>query len=112
MNNNSNCVIDIDEIKQKCKKGNLRWSDHIFKRFVQRKINKPDVVCVLMGGEIIEQYPDDYPYPSCLILGFDSAGRCIHVVCGMGETELYLVTAYCPDVDEWSDDFKIRKEQK
>ena len=20
-------------------------------------------------GEIIEQYPDDYPYPSCLILG-------------------------------------------
>ena len=22
-----------------------------------------------MNGEIIEQYPDDYPYPSCLILG-------------------------------------------
>ncbi|MFG6337693.1 MAG: DUF4258 domain-containing protein [Lachnospiraceae bacterium] len=29
-----------------------------------------DIIFCIHEGEIIEQYPDDYPYPSCLILGF------------------------------------------
>ena len=102
--------MNINDIRQKCKNGELRWSEHIFKRFVERGINKPDVLCALMNGEIIEQYPNDYPYPSCLVLGFDADSKHIHVVCGMGETELSLITVYYPDTEEWTDDFKLRKE--
>jgi len=35
-----------------------------------RKIKKDDVVTVIKNGQIIIDYPDDNPYPSCLILGF------------------------------------------
>ena len=102
--------IRIDDVRQKCNDGDLRWSEHIFKRFVKRGITKADVVCALNNGEIIEQYPDDYPYPSCLILGFDVQDKYIHIVCGMGEPELHLITAYYPNEWEWTDDFRIRKE--
>ena len=30
--------------------------------------------------EPLEEYPDDRPYPSCLLLGFTNAGRPLHVV--------------------------------
>jgi hypothetical protein len=36
---------------------------------------------VLHAGEIIEEYPDDTPYPSCLILGRTASGRSLHIVC-------------------------------
>ena len=112
MNNNLISEISIDDIRQKCISGNLRWSNHIFIKFVERGINKADIICALLNGEVIEQYPNDYPYPSCLILGFTVDNNYIHVVCGMSESELHLITAYYPDTDEWIDDFKIRKEPK
>ena len=57
-------------------------------------------------GEVIEDYPDDYPYPSCLILG-----EGIHIVAGIGDDMLWLITAYRPDLDQWSDDLKTRREK-
>jgi len=59
-------------------------------------------------GEIIEQYPDDYPYPSTLILGFADA-LALHIVIGVGNGNTWLVTAYYPDEDKWENDFKTRK---
>jgi hypothetical protein len=59
-----------------------------------------------MTGEIIEEYPDDYPYPSCLILG---ANTPLHVVCGISELELHIITAYVPDSAKWNDDLKTRR---
>ena len=34
-----------------------------------------EILEVLQRGEIIEEYPDDKPYPSCLILGRTLTGR-------------------------------------
>lgn len=52
-----------------------------------------------MNGEIIEQYPDDYPYPSCLILGMSIEDKYLHVVIGNHESDLFLITAYFPSFD-------------
>ena len=60
--------------------------------------------------EIIEQYPDDYPYPSCLILGMSIEDKYLHVVIGNHESDLFLITAYFPSFDKWESDFKTRKE--
>jgi hypothetical protein len=103
-------TMDIDVIRGFCKGNALRWTNHIFTRLLQRNITIDDVINVLMKGEIIEQYPDDYPYPSCLVLGLTVSGRYLHIVCGGSETELWLITAYYPNPDDWSDDFKVRKE--
>jgi hypothetical protein len=77
---------------------------------VKRNITIEDVENVLMSGEIIEEYPDDYPYPSCLILGCSPENNHVHVVCGISDTELHLITAYYPNPVKWLEDFKTRKE--
>lgn len=72
----------------------------------------PDVVeRVVAAGEIVASYPDDTPYPSMLVLGFDE-GRPVHVVVARdGGTALcHIVTVYRPDPDVWGDDFKTRRE--
>jgi hypothetical protein len=58
-----------------------------------------------MDGKIIESYPDDEPYPSCLIYGRTSQERPLHIVCACAyESDLtVVVTAYHPDPDRWID---------
>ena len=61
--------LDILELRKLCTPQNIRITLHAAKRLEQRGIFLSDVIACIMNGEIIEQYPDDYPYPSCLILG-------------------------------------------
>ena len=103
--------INIECIRELCENKNMRWTNHVLVRMLKRNININDVENALMTGEIIEQYPDDYPYPSCLLLGLTVKNNPIHVVCGTNILELYLITAYYPNPEEWSEDFKIRKEK-
>ncbi len=102
--------MDIKIIQDLCNKKALRWTNHIFVRLAQRNIGTKDVVKAIMEGKIIENYLDDYPYPSCLIIGYTIESKVLHVVCGVGESELWLITAYYPDSAKWSEDFKTRKE--
>jgi hypothetical protein len=67
------------------------------------------VVSALIDGEIIEQYPTDYPFPSCLVLGHTKAGKVLHVVCGSNGAELWLITTYIPSPVSWSEDFRQRR---
>lgn len=95
-------------ISQRCAEGKLQWTQHFMQRIIQRCISLYDIEKVLLNCEIIENYPDDYPYPSCLVLGFGVQSQYIHVVCGIGPEFLYLITAYYPDKTKWSPDCKIR----
>jgi hypothetical protein len=103
-------ILEIEFIKELCRNKKIRWTNHIFVRLVQRGISMNDVTTAIINGEIIENYPDDYPYPSCLILGLTVNNKPLHVVCGTNGIELWLITAYYPNADMWSSDFKTRKE--
>ena len=45
----------------------------------QRHITETEIREVIVQGEIIEDYPDDTPYPSCLVSGLAN-GRPLHFV--------------------------------
>ena len=100
--------MNIEAIQQMCKANAIRWTEHVMLRLIKRGISRIDVKNALESGEIIEQYMEDYPYPSCLVLGSAASGEYIHIVCGFGESELWVITAYHPNSDEWSDDFRKR----
>jgi len=76
----------------------------------QRNITKEDVDLVLSQGEVIEDYPGDFPYPSCLVLGW-CGSRPIHVVVATNssDNELIIITVYEPDPSLWEAGFKRRK---
>jgi len=101
--------MTIEDIARLCKTQSIRWTEHILQRMFRRNISMDDVVSVLINGEIIEQYPTDYPFPSCLVLGHTKVGKKLHVVCGSDGTELWLITAYIPNPAEWTENFNQRR---
>jgi len=90
----------------------LLFSGHAIQRMFQRGISEVEVRLVLSEGETIADYPDDTPYPSRLVLGF-AEGRPIHVVAANDEARAtcIIVTAYVPQPDEWSPDYRTRSEK-
>lgn len=104
--------LKIDNIKQMVKDEKIRWTNHVIARLFQRNISQEDIKNALLNGEIIEEYENDYPYPSCLIFGINLKNEILHIVCGLNEIELWVITAYYPDNINWEKDFKTRKEIK
>lgn len=104
--------ITIDTIKQMVKYGKIRQTNHVVVRLFQRNITQGDIENVLLNGEIIEEYENDYPYSSCLVYGINLNNEVLHVVCGLNEIELWIITAYYPDNIKWENDLKTRKEIK
>lgn len=102
--------MDINMLRQGCAVGHIKWTTHILERMQERNIEPSDVVYCIGNGSIIEQYPDAYPYPACLILGTDENNVFIHVVAGYGSDLVWIITAYEPDENEWIDEFTKRKD--
>lgn len=75
----------------------------------ERDISTDDVSSVLREGRTIQEYPDDTPYPSKLILGFIDQTP-LHVVASYDTIErgIIIITVYEPDRDLWDNEFKAR----
>jgi hypothetical protein len=88
----------------------LVFSGHALGRMFERGIAPHEVRSVLERGESIEEYADDKPFPSSLMLGV-AAGRTIHVVFAIDRSTstAHVVTAYVPDPGLWESDFKRRR---
>lgn len=74
----------------------------------ERMITPAEVRDVVATGEPVEEYLEDPRGPSCLLLGFGDGGRPLHVVCAPKMEYLAVITAYIPDPQRWSADFKRR----
>jgi hypothetical protein len=88
----------------------LTFRVHAIQRTFERGVTVADVRAVLATGERMEEYPDDTPYPSRLVLGWCES-RPIHVVCSENAParEVIVVTVYQPDPERWEPDFKRRR---
>lgn len=73
-----------------------------------RLVTTSEIHRVIESGEVIEDYPEDMRGHSCLMLGKGFDNRPIHIVCSPKDEYLALITAYLPDAEEWSDDFRAR----
>ena len=102
--------LGIEVIRSKCRDGAIRWSAHSAARMLQRGITREDVVNCISNGEIIEQYPEYWLNPACLIFGLDVNSEILHVVVGVDEF-VHIVTAYRPDSATFMPDMKTRRER-
>lgn len=86
------------------------WTYHVNMRLKGRFIRRETVLDAVESYEIIEANPGDRYLPSYLVLG-RSAGEAFHVLFAVDleEGNVRVVTAYCPNVGEWEDDFKTRR---
>lgn len=84
---------------------------HALQRMFERRITEEDVRYVLDTGETVEDYPNDRPYPSRLMLGWKGQ-RPLHVVVAddVEESTMIVVTVYEPDTSLWKDNFRRRRQ--
>lgn len=80
----------------------------MFTRFISDKC----VEYILQSGEVIEDYPQAFPFPAKLLLG-QCNGRPIHVVAAenSSQQQVIIITAYEPTPNKWESDMKIRRKQ-
>jgi len=78
----------------------------MFKRHIQDE----DVGHLLDSGEVIEEYQDDFPFPSVLVNGLSTHKSPLHGVIGVdpSQMQLYVITVYKPAPQKWSKNYSRR----
>ena len=104
-------LLNIEIIKEYIKTKKIDWTKHCLNRLNQRDISISDVKTAINNGSIIEYYYNDYPYPSCLILGYELNNKVLHIVCGISDGLVHMITAYYPSTDKWEEDMKTRRKK-
>ena len=95
--------MSIGDIVEAIRAGRVRITDHADEEAQADRLTYDEIFDSVARGQIIEDYPDDRPYPSCLILGSLTGGYPLHSVWGYNEASGWavLITVYRPDPDRW-----------
>lgn len=101
--------MNIENIINAIRNNRVRITDHADEEAVDDCLTYEEIYFSVIHGEIIEDYPSDKPYPSCLILGKNFSGEPIHCVWAYNPENLWavLITVYRPDPERWID-WKVR----
>ena len=101
--------MGIEDLIVAIRTSQIRITDHADEEAVNDALTFDEIYFSVMHGEIIEEYPDDKPYPSCLVMGKNFAGDPIHSVWAYnsGNGWAVLITVYRPDPAGWID-WKVR----
>lgn len=88
----------------------ISYTLHAYDRMRERGISREDVLAAIENGIVIEDYPEDRPFPSKLFLG-RSKDLPLHVVAAWDfrKPEWLVITVYNPDRDKWDEDSRTRR---
>jgi Domain of unknown function (DUF4258) len=80
-------------------------------RMVERRIAVADIEQVLTLGDVIEDYPNDTPFPSALYTGRTASGLPVHVVAARNTSEgsTIVITVYSPTPERWDATLRTRR---
>jgi len=91
--------------------GDVLISSHGYDELADDNIMVRDVLHSISEAIVLEDYPTFGKGPAVLLLQMDRKGLPIHTVWGIPKGQkrpAVLITAYRPDEQKWSDDFKRR----
>lgn len=95
--------MDITDIIEAIRAKRVRITDHADEEAEADQLSFDEIYFSVFNGEIIEDYPTDKPYPSCLIYGQTVGGYPVHSVWAYNEQNQWvvLITVYRPDPNRW-----------
>ncbi len=99
----------LEQIKSQLQAGQFEFTRHAFKRAIERNISEAEIKEVGLTIEVIEDYPDDKYFPSCLLLGCTQKSRILHIQVSRIESDIVkIITLHQPDSLQWID-YRRRK---
>jgi hypothetical protein len=104
-------ILQIENLLDAIRDNRIRIIDHADEETHSDQLTFEEVITSVVNGEIIEDYPTDKPFPSCLIYGQNYKREPIHSVWAYNPENKWavLITVYRPDPDRWIDWKRRRK---
>ncbi|MCK4860082.1 MAG: DUF4258 domain-containing protein [Candidatus Omnitrophica bacterium] len=103
--------MNIKNIIEAIQFNQVRISNHADEEAEEDQLTFDEIYFSVFHGEIIEDYSDDKPYPSCLIFGKTSSGDPVHTVWAYNKQNRWavVITVYRPNPELWVNWRKRRK---
>ena len=101
--------MDIGNIINAIRSSRVRITDHADEEAFDDILTYDEIYASVIQGDVIEDYLNDTPYPSCLIMGKNFSGEPIHSVWAYNQNNRWavLITVYRPDPERWIN-WKVR----
>ena len=99
----------LGAIQSAFRTGQYRFTVHGLREATADEISARNVLDAIISNraEVVEDYPDDPRGPSCLILGWMSNERPLHIVVSY-PPDVAVITTYRPSPERWTN-YKKRR---
>lgn len=101
----------FENIKKLINNKEVLISSHGYEELAEDDIFVKDIIDSIQSSILLEDYPGFGKGPCVLLLQMDRDNKPVHTVWGIPKnktTPAVLITAYRPDPQKWSSDFKRR----
>ena len=102
--------MNIDDIIGVIRHGRVHVTEHAQNEAEEDRLSYDDIFASVFQGTVIEDYPGDRPFPSCLIYGNTYDQEPVHSVWAYNQEvgRAILITVYRPDPGLWID-WRVRR---
>lgn len=100
--------LDLAKLRSLARQRKIHWKRHALERMLERGLSRDVVFQVITKGELIEDYSEDRPSPTGLLLGWDG-NRPVHVIVTIEEEAVGIITVYEPTTEHFETDFRTRR---
>jgi hypothetical protein len=87
--------------KEAVHKQQIRISLHAAEAALTEHITRVEIEAALFSAQVLEDYPDWWLGPSCLVYGQTQTGRDLHIVVSYLELPVTIITVYEPRSPKW-----------
>jgi hypothetical protein len=91
----------LDTLRQAVREQQVKISLHAAKEALAEHITRPEIEAAMLDAQLLEDYPEWWLGPSCLIYGRTQDGRDIHAVVSYSELPVTIITVYEPQPPKW-----------
>jgi hypothetical protein len=89
-------------VRQAVQTNQVKISLHAAEEAVSEEISGDDIQEALMSAVLLEDYPDWWLGPCCLLYGRTHTGRDLHIVSSYGRLPITIITVYEPGPPRWT----------
>ena len=79
----------------------IKISLHATEEALAEEITRSEIEAAMLNAQVLEDYPDWWLGPSCLISGRTDAGRDLHIVASYSGLPVMIITVYEPRPPKW-----------
>jgi hypothetical protein len=79
----------------------IKISIHAAEEALAEEITRHEIEAAMLSAEVLEDYPDWWLGPSCLIHGQSNTGRDLHIVVSYSGLPVTIITVYEPRLPRW-----------